>query len=661
MMANEVGSTLLNSLTNSTFDIGNMAKVLAEADVATQRASLERKSEKVDTELGALNYLETNLVAFQTYVADLTSPELFRNLSVESSNDSIVSATVAPGTAQGVFQIESKQLAQTHSVVFAQSYPSSQSLISDTGTFEFSVSGQSHVINLDATNGTLEGLQNQINSGDYGINAAVINDGTGYRLMLTSETPGEAGEMVFANTNPAGFPDSTDPASFVETSPAQNAVMSINGLDVSSNTNQFDNVIEGMSFQLNSASVGVVNTVTVGQDTARVEEAVRSFVDVYNQLGTIFSELGSYSASGLSEEELNSEEYEFYGDLAGSSLLRTVKEQIRSSMSGAINELTDGFNSLATIGLSFDREGVLNIDETVFSNVLNNQLDELGKVLSKGATSDSEMISFVNASQRTEAGNYQINITQEATRAEWTFAAQAGGTFDISVDGSTTVTLNAPTDATDLQNYALELTSLINNNSEFKSSGASVSAYVNASNEVVLQSNRYGVNSQIDLSIANTGDPALQNGQNVAGTIVTESGGSLSLNSYADPDDGRKINISDFAVADDGDTTMRGLSFDVLGNPGAAVAFNYTLGFASRLESTVNNLFKEENSLINQRIESLNTRSDEFDERSKKIDDRYAQLELKYRIQFSMLQSIMSNAEATRNQLNAQFNNNNDN
>ncbi len=659
-MANEVGSTLLNSLTNSTFDIGNMSKVLAEADVASRRASLERKSEKVNTELSALNYLQTNLNAFQTYVTDLTSPDLFRNLNVTSSNESIVTATAQTGVASGVYQIESKQLAQTHSVVFAQTYASPQSLISDTGVFEFTVNGQTQSITLDATNGTLEGLQAQINSGDYGVNAAVINDGTGYRMMMTSKTSGAAGEITFGTANAAGFPDGSDPASYVITSQAQDAIMNINGLDISNSTNSFDNVIEGMSFQLNSASPGVTNTLTVAADTSVVEETIRNFVDVYNQLGVITKELAAYDASTLTEDQLASEEYEFYGDLAGSSILRSVRDQIKSSLTGSIAELGGSFNSLSSVGISFDRDGVLQIDETMFNSALQNNLDAVSSLFSKGATSDSGLVSFVDATDRTVTGNYQIDITQEATRAEWTFAAQAGGTFDISVDGSTSVTLTAPTDTSDLNAYAVQLTQIINNAPEVQAAGGSVLAYVNAANEIVLQSSRYGVNSALNLSIANTGDPALATGQNVSGTITTATGGTLSLGSYGDPEDGRKINISDFAVADDGDTSMRGLSFVVNGNPGATVNLNFAQGFASKIEEVVNNFF-EDNGLVSQRIESLTKRNEEFDEQSKKIDERYERLELKYRIQFATLQSIMASAEQTRNQLTAQFSNNNDN
>ena len=116
-MANEIGSTLLNSLTKSTFDIGNMSKVISEAEVAGPRAIVERGQTKATTELDALKYLQTNLDAFNTYVEDISSPSLFSEKQVSSSNEAVVSVTAAEDAAVGTYSIESRQLAQTHTQI----------------------------------------------------------------------------------------------------------------------------------------------------------------------------------------------------------------------------------------------------------------------------------------------------------------------------------------------------------------------------------------------------------------------------------------------------------------------------------------------------------------------------------------------------------------
>ncbi len=160
-MANEVGSTLLNSLTNSTFDIGNMAKTLAEADVARPKQFIETKQESANTELEALRYLETNLNAFNTYVTDLASPDFFDKKNTSSSDESVVTISATDSAALSSYQIESRQLAQSHTLVANKTYLSPSDTIS-SGTLQIEVSGQTHNITVDASNNTLEGLKKSL-------------------------------------------------------------------------------------------------------------------------------------------------------------------------------------------------------------------------------------------------------------------------------------------------------------------------------------------------------------------------------------------------------------------------------------------------------------------------------------------------------------------
>lgn len=667
-MANEIGNTLLNSITNSTFDVGNMSKVLAEAEVAGPRAILDKNTQKVTTELDALKYLQTNLNAFNTYVADLSSPDVFQMLNATSSNDNIVSVTAESGAALGSYQIESRKMAQAHTLVFDNLFTSTADTIS-TGTLSFNVGGQVNQIAIGTTNNTLDALQKYINNGDFGVSASVLNTGSGYQLMLTSDKSGASGEITFGAGNPAEF------SAYTTTAGAQDAEMVLNGLTLTSNTNTFDKVIEGVTFQLKSAAVGTVNSVSIASSTEKADEAIRSFVDVYNQLDTIIDELGSYKSSDLTEEQLQSDEYMYFGDLAGSSLLRQVRDQVKSAMSGAIDELNGGVNSLAQIGISFDREGRLNIDETVYTAALENNLQAVSSLFSKGGTAEDNFINFLSATDKTQAGAYEIFIDQLASRAQWTMAAPdsdgldgdvdiaGNGGFTISVDGSSEVSLSIADGEYTMTEFAKKLADTINNSTEIAAAGASVTVSADGGN-FVIYSNRYGTGSSLNLTgFANIGDSALTTGKNVDGTIRTDQG-DLNLGAYADSKDGRKINISDYAVINGEAADVRGLSFEVTGGLADGSSrgdLTYAKGFASRLQETINNFFEKDNGLISQKIEGLNTKLDSYDEKSKTIDARYERLLMKYQLQFSALQSLLSSSQQTRDYLTATFNNNNNN
>ncbi|MBD3726305.1 MAG: flagellar filament capping protein FliD [Moraxella osloensis] len=645
-----------------------MSKVLAEAEVAGPRAILDKNTQKVTTELDALKYLQTNLNAFNTYVADLSSPDVFQMLNATSSNDNIVSVTAESGAALGSYQIESKKMAQAHTLVFDNLFTSTADTIS-TGTLSFNVGGQVNQIAIGTTNNTLDALQKYINNGDFGVSASVLNTGSGYQLMLTSDKSGASGEITFGAGNPAEF------SAYTTTAVAQDAEMVLNGLTLTSNTNTFDKVIEGVTFQLKSAAVGTVNSVSIASSTEKADEAIRSFVDVYNQLDTIIDELGSYKSSDLTEEQLQSDEYMYFGDLAGSSLLRQVRDQVKSAMSGAIDELNGGVNSLAQIGISFDREGRLNIDETVYTAALENNLQAVSSLFSKGGTAEDNFINFLSATDKTQAGAYEIFIDQLASRAQWTMAAPdsdgldgdvdiaGNGGFTISVDGSSEVSLSIADGEYTMTEFAKKLADTINNSTEIAAAGASVTVSADGGN-FVIYSNRYGTGSSLNLTgFANIGDSALTTGKNVDGTIRTDQG-DLNLGAYADSKDGRKINISDYAVINGEAADVRGLSFEVTGGLADGSSrgdLTYAKGFASRLQETINNFFEKDNGLISQKIEGLNTKLDSYDEKSKTIDARYERLLMKYQLQFSALQSLLSSSQQTRDYLTATFNNNNNN
>lgn len=665
-MANEIGSTLLNSLTRSTFDIGGMSKALAEAGVAGPKAILERNQEKVSTELDALKYLKTNLEAFNTYVTDLSSPALFGQKNATSSNESVVSVTASSTAALASYQIESKQLAQAHTFVANKSFSSPSDLLS-TGDLTIQVGGQTHTLTVDATNNTLEGLQKVINGGDYGVTASIINNGGSYQMMFTSKETGAAGAATVSGL--ADF----DVDGMTTTAAAQDAVMVLNGLTISSATNTFDKIIDGVSFQLNSASPGVQQTASVGQNTQGVKDTITNFVDVYNQLNTILDELGSYDSGDLTAAERESPEYEYYGDLAGSSLLRSVKSQLRETLSGALQGLTGGVSSLSDVGLSFDREGVLQLDSTKLDSLLATDMQSLSTLFAKGGSSDDPMVNVLGGSDKTLAGDYTLNITQVAQQAVVLGGAVAGPTidlaadasFNVSVNGSTASAITIPAGSYTTDQMAQMMASFINGNSDVKAAGGEVSVRYDGT-QLAVTSTRFGASSSVELSgfsgfaAAGFADASVHSavGQNLAGTVDTADGQSQSIGIYVDPQDGRKVKISDFA----GVEAVRGLEFEVLGGAtGARGTMTFSQGFASQLEQTINNLFEKDGGLISQRIGGLNDRLEHYSDKAKDIDVRYERLLMKYQMQFSALQSLMTSSQQTRDYLSAAFSNNNNN
>ncbi|WFE67940.1 flagellar filament capping protein FliD [Thiomicrospira sp. R3] len=662
-MSNEIGSALVNRLSSSGIDAGNMAKVLAEAEVAGSRSIIDRAEKRVLQESTALTYLKANLVAFNSYTKDLASNDLFKQFSATSSNDSVLGVSITGNPSPGSYNFTADQLAKSHTLVSKKVFASPNSAI-DTGVFTIDIAGQSHDITVDASNASLEGLQRSINSGDYGISASIVNVGGEYRMMFSSKNTGADNAFTISGIN-----DFNAPGDFQMTSQARDAQITFNGLIITSQTNTFEEVVSGLSFQLKSEQLGVNQTININRDTEGAMEAVKDFVFVYNQLSEIFKDLGSYDK--LSAKDREKPENEFTGLLAGSSLVRDLRSQIRESLTGAISGLTGAYQSLGDIGIKLDLKGVMTLDEDRLSNALNSDIDSVSRLFAKGGNSNDPFINVLGSSDQTKQGNYAINISQLAERALVT-----GGTanasielenakFSIRLDQVAEVEISLADNTYTREQLASIMQTAINNAPGVGSSGSRVSVGVDENNQFTFTSERFGGNSRIELSNftgngwvdAGLGVDMNATGKNVDGTLTMSNGATVNIGAYADLQDGRKVKISNFAFAGSERAEVRGLEFEVLGGAtGPRGTVDFTQGFASRLFDTINNNVTKQDGLVSQRLESLELRSERLEERREKIDLRYEKLEMKYRLQFSTLQSILAGMDQTRSFLDATYN-----
>lgn len=161
----------------------------------------------------------------------------------------------------------------------------------------------------------------------------------------------------------------------------QNAIFTINGLETERNTNTFD--MSGVTFTLKQtfdADPSATVSVTIGNDTNKVFDNIKAFVDQYNELiaeiGKKLNEERHRSYKPLTDEErdtLSEKQQEKWEEMARSGLLKgdpmlsSVLSAMRLDMSSNVE--TNGiFKQLASIGIkttaNYMEGGKLEIDET---------------------------------------------------------------------------------------------------------------------------------------------------------------------------------------------------------------------------------------------------------------------------------------------------------
>ncbi|MFA7624873.1 MAG: flagellar filament capping protein FliD, partial [Pusillimonas sp.] len=205
--------------------------------------------------------------------------------------------------------------------------------------------------------------------------ATVINDGdpaNPYRLMLTATGTGTDAAVtkieVSGNTDLANLLNfdaaSTDPQPVSEQA-ATNAKISINGIDITSQTNTIEDVIEGVTLTLNTADPAQTINLSVSRDDSAASKAITNFVNAYNALQGTVRSLTSYNT-----------ETQQGSTLTGDAVARRVQEQVRGILS--VSAPDGDIRSLADLGIEFNyQNGELTLDNAKLSEALKNNLSDV--------------------------------------------------------------------------------------------------------------------------------------------------------------------------------------------------------------------------------------------------------------------------------------------
>lgn len=220
--------------------------------------------------------------------------------------------------------------------------------ILSTDTTTDSVDGIGLFSSQDASQGALNAVADEINALEAGVTATTFFDGTGYRLSITVDETGSANEIL-VDVGESGF-------AFQETSSAQDALVVLgelsgpgSGVLLSSDTNDFNEVVEGVNLSVVSASDESV-TVTVAETDEEVIDIVNDFISAYNSVRSELDTLTEFDDVALT-----------------TGLLFGTNEALRvdTELSRLLTDRYFGvgsFESLAEIGVEVGDDGKLSLD-----------------------------------------------------------------------------------------------------------------------------------------------------------------------------------------------------------------------------------------------------------------------------------------------------------
>lgn len=200
----------------------------------------------------------------------------------------------------------------------------------------------------------------------------------------------------------------------------QDALLRINGISLTRSSNSVTDAVQGVTLDLKKAEEGETVTVTVTRDdTTALRANIEAFVNDFNGSMTLINQQFVYDETAKKA-----------GPLAGDATLLGVQNQLRSALTGQIAGLSENFNALVLIGISFDRNGRLNIDGERLDEALTENLDEVRRLFVAEGTATDQRVAYVASTSNTRAGDYAISVTGAASRATLTGSLEFTGALD---------------------------------------------------------------------------------------------------------------------------------------------------------------------------------------------------------------------------------------
>src|SRR5882672_185572 len=351
--------------------------------------ALQTKEAGAQADITSYARVQGAVGALQSAAVALTDAKAFNPIAATVTGDGLTAAVTDAATVSASrFAVEVQTLASAQAL--ASGALAASTTVVGTGTITLQRGAYNSVgniftatatlppvtITIDSSNNTLAGIRDAINKSNAGVTAAIVTDANGARLTVLANDTGASNSLQITtadgdgnNTDSSGLSQlAFDPTAtagngknMTQTQTAANATVVINGLTLSYESNLYSGAIAGVTLNLQKAALGVTNTVALTQDTSGVRSQINTFAAAYNTLLSTMSDLTKYNASTKQAGPLN-----------GDTTARAIQNQISNSLRAVRNSDFGDYKTLSDIGVQFQKDGTLKVNDTALNNALGN-------------------------------------------------------------------------------------------------------------------------------------------------------------------------------------------------------------------------------------------------------------------------------------------------
>ena len=313
--------------------------------------------------------------------------------------------------------------------------------VSSGGSASFTYGGTTYTQAFDTDAATtMSGLAAAINAGTAGSTVtAAATSGTVFTIAKDVASDAQMTKGIISGTANgsdalvSSTADTTAGSDGNKIQAAQNATLSVNGLSVSSASNQVNGLVPGLELNL-LATTSTAVVMSVSRDTSVAKQAITDLVAAYNTFEGVFAGL---TAVGSTTEES--------GSLKSDSAIRAIKEVVHRLLIADSSTPGTTKQSFMDIGISQQRDGTFLVDDAVLGAALSSHYSDITSMFSGDTNNQS--------SYSTEARGIAGDIVNQITDY---LASDGIVTLREQTYAATTATLTTEQTALDTKMVAIE-------------------------------------------------------------------------------------------------------------------------------------------------------------------------------------------------------------
>ena len=388
----------INSGIGSGLDTEALIKSLVQAS-SEPISQLTTKSNQAKSAVTALSDLSGLLSKLKSATAGLQEARDVAGSKASVSDEAGLAVSTNGLAMPGQFAVTVERLAKAHRS-YSDPSTSSTTAMGQSGTIDFTVGGTTKQVTIEATD-TMEQIATKINATGLRLNASIFNSGTEKRLQLRGLDTGDANGVTMVETGTTLGLNKTEN----KIQAACDSKAKIDGMTVTRPDNQIAGAISGVTIALKKESTTPI-TVDVSSDPTALKDKLKGVVDAFNG---VISKI--HLTAGWGTIKANTPA------LSGDSTLRSINNRMSSAILTPMTD-TGTFNSVASIGLNFQNDGSLKLDETKLAKALETDPTSVTKVLA-GTDTKGGVMDILNelTTSVAERGKGSIAIRQQGLEA----------------------------------------------------------------------------------------------------------------------------------------------------------------------------------------------------------------------------------------------------